>query len=173
MLTEKKEAESRREEMVERAYELAKAAHQGKNDRGGHPYIGHPVRVSARFGADTVLAVAALLHDTVEDTPVTLETIEEGFGTEIRDLVEGLTHRKESESYSEYVARAGSCWKTRWIKMADLLDNMDTSRLETVTDDDKKRLAKYADALATLLGRCEEEGNLPPFSEEVRSVLAG
>lgn len=173
MLTEKKETETRQEEMVERAYELAKAAHQGKNDRGGHPYIGHPVRVSARFGADTALQVAALLHDTVEDTPVTLETIEEAFGTEIRDLVEGLTHRKESESYSEYVARAGSCWKTRWIKMADLLDNMDTSRLETVTEDDKKRLAKYADALATLLGRCEEEGNLPPFAREVRSVLAG
>jgi hypothetical protein len=56
--------------------------------------------------------------------------------------------------------------------MADLLDNMDTSRLETVTEDDKKRLAKYADALATLLGRCEEEGNLPPFAEEARSVLA-
>ena len=41
MLTEKKEAESRQEEMISRAYELAKAAHQGKNDRGGHPYIGH------------------------------------------------------------------------------------------------------------------------------------
>jgi len=103
---------------------------------------------------------------------VTLETVEEAFGTEIRDLVEGLTRRKESESYSEYVARAGSCWKTRWIKMADLLDNMDTSRLETVTEEDKKRLAKYADALATLLGLCEEEGNLPPFAGEARSVLA-
>jgi len=137
MLTEKKDVESRQEEMVERAYELAKAAHQGKNDRGGHPYIGHPVRVSARFVADAGMQVAALLHDTVEDTPVTLETIEEAFGTEIRNLVEGLTRRKESESYPEYVARAGSCWKTRWIKMADLLDNMDTSRLETVTDDDK------------------------------------
>lgn len=173
MLIEKKETENHQEEMVERAYELAKAAHQGKNDRGGHPYIGHPVRVSARFGTDAVMQVAALLHDTVEDTPVTLETIEKAFGTEIRDLVEGLTHRKESESYSEYVARAGSCWKTRWIKMADLLDNMDTSRLVTVTEDDKKRLAKYADALAALLGLCEDEGNLPPFAGEVRSVLAG
>ncbi len=57
--------------------------------------------------------------------------------------------------------------------MADLLDNMDTSRLETVTEDDRKRLARYADALAALLGRCEEEGNLPPFAEEARSVLAG
>lgn len=72
MLTEKKETETRQEEMLSRAYELAKAAHQGKNDRGGHPYIGHPVRVSARFGADAVLAVAALLHDTVKDAPVTL-----------------------------------------------------------------------------------------------------
>lgn len=172
MLAEKNEMESHQEGMGSRAYELAKAAHRGKNDRGGHPYIGHPVRVSARFETDTALAVAALLHDTVEDTPVTLETIEEAFGTEIRDLVEGLTHRKESESYSEYVARAGSCWKTRWIKMADLLDNMDVSRLETVTEGDKKRLARYADALATLLGLCEEEGNLPPFKEEVRSALA-
>lgn len=62
----------------------------------------------------------------MEDTPVTLEDIQEAFGTEVRDLVEGLTRRKGSESYSEYVARAGSCWKTRWTKMADLLDNMDT-----------------------------------------------
>jgi len=170
MLTEKKEAENPQEEMVERAYELAKAAHQGKIDRGGHPYIGHPVRVSARFGADAVMQVAALLHDTVEDTPVTLETIEEAFGTEIRNLVEGLTRRKKTESYPEYVARAGSCWKTRWIKMADLLDNMDTSRLETVTEDDRKRLARYADAMATLLGLCEDEGNLPPFAEEARNV---
>lgn len=119
------------------------------------------------------MQVAALLHDTVEDTPVTLETIEETFGTEVRSLVEGLTRRKESESYSEYVARAGSCWKTRWIKMADLLDNMDTSRLESVTDDDRKRLVRYADALASLLDLCEEEGNLPPFAEEARSTLAG
>ena len=55
--------------------------------------------------------------------------------------------------------------------MADLLDNMDTSRLESITDEDKKRLGKYADALATLLGLCEEEGNLPPFAEAARSAL--
>ena len=140
MFPEKKETENGQEEMVSRAYELAEAVHQGKNDRGGHPYIGHPVRVSKRFGADAMIQVAALLHDTVEDTPVPLKTIEETFGTEVRDLVEGLTRRKGSESYSEFVARAGSCWKTRWIKMADLL------------------------------GLCEEARNLPPFAEKARSA---
>ena len=60
VLPEKKEAGNRQEEMVSRTYELAEAAHQGKNDRGGHPYIGHPVRVSARFEANAVMQVAAL-----------------------------------------------------------------------------------------------------------------
>lgn len=107
MLTEKDEAGNRQEEIVSWAYELAKAAHQGRNNRGGHPYIGHPVRVSARFGADAVMQVVGLLHDTVEDTPVTLETIEDVFGAEIRDLVEGLRDRKAIRSTS----RGGSCWK--------------------------------------------------------------
>ena len=79
---------------IERAYTLAAFAHEGQNRKSGEPYIRHPVAVAslvAGLGLDDVSVAAALLHDTVEDTPLTIEEIDDELGDEVAMLVDGLT----------------------------------------------------------------------------------
>ena len=162
--------EERRQKLFERAYCLAEAVHEQQLDKGGMPYFDHPLRVANRFRGDLLLMTAAILHDTVEDSPLTLLDIRETFGTEIAQMVDGLTRRKD-EIYAEYVNRAAKSKETRWIKMADLLDNLDESRLAKKTDKDRQRMDRYLDSLAFLMKRCKEEEEIPLFSDEVQSVL--
>jgi hypothetical protein len=157
-----------------RALDLALEAHAGQNDKGGKPYIGHPLRVASRFFAHPHLATIALLHDVVEDSDITLDQLRAQFGDPITDAVDRLT-RRAGESYEDYVLRAGSDPGTRWIKMSDLLDNLDVRRLTPGgTLKDLQRLAKYRVALETLYGLCkrELEYNAFPFREEVEAALA-
>ncbi|TVR17079.1 MAG: bifunctional (p)ppGpp synthetase/guanosine-3',5'-bis(diphosphate) 3'-pyrophosphohydrolase, partial [Nitriliruptor sp.] len=79
---------------VVRAYRYAQAMHEGQKRQSGEDYITHPVAVAAelaRLGLGTPTLVAALLHDTVEDTPATLKDVKEGFGDEVAHLVDGVT----------------------------------------------------------------------------------
>ena len=80
--------------LVERAYELASQSHDGQERLSGDPYITHPLAVStilAELGMDTTTLVAALLHDTVEDTDYSLDRLREEFGDEVAHLVDGVT----------------------------------------------------------------------------------
>ena len=80
--------------LVQRAYEVAEKAHNGQFRKSGDPYITHPLAVAtilADLGMDTTTLVAALLHDTVEDTPYTLENATTDFGEEVAHLVDGVT----------------------------------------------------------------------------------
>lgn len=91
------------------------------------------------FGAKLV----ALLHDTIEDTDMTRERlVEKGVPADIADMVETMT-RKEGESYMDYIRRVGENPVTREVKMADLRDNMDMSRLKSIGKADLDRLEKY------------------------------
>jgi (p)ppGpp synthase/HD superfamily hydrolase len=138
---------------LERAIEIAAAAHAGQVDRAGQPYILHPLRVMlALRGGDE--RMAAVLHDLVEDTPWTLEQLAaEGFPAAVVEAVGLLTHQATDEaSYLAYVARLAEHPIARAVKAADLRDNLDETRLPSPTERDRVRLAVYRRALGMLEG---------------------
>ncbi len=136
-------------EMFEHALQLAVIAHKGQTDRYGAPYILHPLRVMARVDALEQKTVA-ILHDIVEDTAWTLERLQaEGFSADIIEAVDCLTKR-EGEPYDQLIARAARNELARKVKEADLQDNLDVRRADTLSPADLPRLQKYLDALATL-----------------------
>lgn len=86
--------------LVQRAFEMAERAHAGQKRSSGEPYFTHPVavaRILIEMGADTDTIIAALLHDTVEDTPVTLADIEQTFGPTVTMLIDGLTKLEHAD----------------------------------------------------------------------------
>jgi len=134
---------------LERAIEIAAAAHAGQLDKAGAPYILHPLRVMLAQ-KEPAQRIAAVLHDVVEDTPWTLEQLRaEGFSEDVLRAVDALTKR-DGEDYFAFVDRAGRDPVARPVKIADIRDNMDTSRIATVTDRDRARLEKYRQALERL-----------------------
>lgn len=134
---------------LERAIALAAEAHAGQTDKAEAPYILHLLRVMLEQETEQAM-MAAVLHDLVEDTDYTFEDLEaQGFPPPV---VEALRHvtKHDEEAYSEFVARAASHPIAREVKVADLEDNMDVTRLDTISDDDAERLAKYLRAYRQL-----------------------
>ena len=128
--------------MLEKAMILAARGHMGQLDKGGHPYILHPVRVM--LGCRTIEEkTVAMLHDLLEDTDITADDMrEEGFPEEIVAAVCCLT-RTEEEDYTEYIERICQNKLAARVKLADLMDNMDLNRLPGLTPKDFQRLEKY------------------------------
>lgn len=125
-----------------RARKICVDAHKGQKDKAGEDYSHHPFRVAEKCQSINA-KVVALLHDTIEDTEVTVETLQkEGFSQEIIDGVLSVTKR-EGESYEDFVRRAAENPLGREVKKADLEDNMDIRRLKELNDDDVVRLKKY------------------------------
>ena len=125
--------------VVQRAYETAEQAHGDQLRKSGDPYITHPLAVAtilAELGMDTTTLVAALLHDTVEDTPYTLETVEADFGADVAHLVDGVTkldkikygEAAEAETIRKMVVAMARDPRVLVIKLADRLHNMRTLR---------------------------------------------
>lgn len=135
---------------IERAIELAAKAHAGQTDKGGHPYILHPLRLMlAVQGAEA--RIAAVLHDIVEDTPVTFDDLRrEGFAPEIVEAVRALT-KFEGETRVEAATRIARNPIAREVKLADIADNMDLSRIPAPTARDFERLEEYEAARRILL----------------------
>lgn len=138
--------------MLKKAFAIAKAAHAGQVDLAGKPYMEHVVRVSLSVPCGGA-KIVALLHDVVEDTPWTLEMLAaEGFSPEVLVGVEAVTHRK-GESYKDYVERVKANPLAVLVKLADLADNMDLSRLPgPLSEADLYRMKKYEKSKATLEG---------------------
>lgn len=131
-----------------KAYCIAKKAHKGQKDKGGKPYIKHPVYVAKRVkGKDA--KIVALLHDTIEDTSVTYDYIKSIFGDRIVEAVKVLTKDKNI-FYEEYIAKIKQNDLARAVKIEDLKHNMDLTRLKTVTQEDLDRIEKYKYALKIL-----------------------
>ncbi len=130
------------------AIELAARHHSGQVDKGGAPYILHPLRVMMRVQGDEA-RIAAVLHDVVEDCGVSPLIIRAAFGDVVGDAVDALT-RGEGESYGDFIERCARNPLAREVKLADLADNLDTSRLPTITDADERRIKKYRAAVAGL-----------------------
>ena len=138
---------------VIRAYHYARAMHEGQKRRSGEDYITHPVAVAtnlASLGLGTATLLAALLHDTVEDTPATLEDIREGFGDEVALLVDGVTkldriqseskQEQQAETLRKMVVSMARDIRVLVIKLADRLHNMQT--IGAMPRDKQKRIAQ-------------------------------
>lgn len=123
---------------TELALALAAFAHEGQTDKAGVDYIEHPKAVAANF-EDENRVIVALLHDVLEDTSVTEDTIRNLFGDSIADACRALTHA-EGEPYLDYVRRAIQNPLARDVKKADLHNNMDLGRLPQITEWDRKRV---------------------------------
>lgn len=115
--------------ILDKALEIAYKAHAGQLDKGGNPYILHPLRVALHCRTEEEKMVA-LLHDVLlEDTAVTLEDLErEGFPEEVLEAVEYLT-KKDGEDYQTFIKRVSHRTLAIRVKLWDLEDNMDESRL--------------------------------------------
>ncbi len=113
--------------LVGRAIVFASSAHIRQTDKCGQPYILHPLRVMFAVrdrGCTEEVQAAAVLHDTVEDTDTTLETIRDLFGDTVARFVDRMTRRKD-ETYKEYIVRCCEIGGGRYIKEADVGDNSD------------------------------------------------
>lgn len=136
---------------LERAIAIAAEAHAGQSDKAGAPYILHPLRVMLSV-ATLGEKVVAVLHDVLEDCPAwTLQRLRtEGFA---EDILRGLSSvtKQEGEDYESFVCRASRNALGRAVKIADLRDNMDLSRISHPTADDYQRLDRYRTAIAWLL----------------------
>ena len=136
----------------ELAFQIAKKAHSKQVDKAGKDYILHPMKVASYMDTDTEKAVA-YLHDVLEDTNVTEDELRNMFPNEIVDGVITLTHRKD-ESYFEYTLSGEGAIITsklaKKIKVADLLHNLDITRIKEPTKQDYQRLEKYKKAILYL-----------------------
>jgi len=127
---------------IEEAIRIAVDAHRGQRDRGGAPYILHPLRMMLRVHTDAE-RMAAVLHDVVEDSAWTLDDLRaRGFADEVVAAVDALS-RREGEDYGAFVERAAAHPVARRVKLADLEDNLDLRRTATVEPDDAERLNRY------------------------------
>ena len=131
---------------IEKALQIAAKAHEGQKDKEGLPYILHPLRVMMAVQGEDA-QIAAVLHDVVEDTPVTVDDLRAaGFGEQVLAAVQCVTHRKD-EPYADYVVRCKANDIARRVKLADLEDN---SRLDRVLlrpqrlERDLARIRRYA-----------------------------
>lgn len=131
------------------AYRLAEEAHKGQLDKGGKPYIEHPVRV-AQMCKSLEAKTVAMLHDVIEDTFLTEDDLyKAGFDEKIVQTVVDLT-RKDGETYMDFIRRLSVNELAREVKIADLHDNMDVSRLNDIKENDVARLKKYLKAFKYL-----------------------
>ena len=134
---------------LEDAIVLASQAHAGQVDKTGQPYILHPLRVMLRLG-DPAARIVAMLHDVVEDTDITLDDLRRGgYPAEVVEAVDLVT-RREGESYEAFIERLAPHPIARLVKLADLEDNMDTSRLPGITEKTRERLEHYRRAYERL-----------------------
>jgi (p)ppGpp synthase/HD superfamily hydrolase len=140
---------------LDRAIELASAYHAGQLDKAGEPYILHPLRVMLSLTGETE-RIVVVLHDIIEDTAATVETLETcGFSREVVYVVDLLTHA-EGEPYVEYIDRIARHPIAARVKLADLADNMNLDRLPDPSETDWQRYVRYRQARAVLRERGRE-----------------
>jgi guanosine-3',5'-bis(diphosphate) 3'-pyrophosphohydrolase len=171
---------------VRRAYEFAEAAHRGQRRKDGRAFIAHPVRVArllAARGYDEEVLAAALLHDVVEDTDVTLSDLRALFGARVAELVASVTENAQlpmaerKRAYRERVRRSSHA--ARAICAADKVCNL-TDLHEAATDSAEQILARFAGGLdaqvkrfSAELAMLEETGADRTLREAMRDQLVG
>ncbi|MFI6207574.1 RelA/SpoT family protein [Streptomyces sp. NPDC051041] len=168
-------------EPLRRAYLLAESSHRGQMRKSGEPYITHPLAVTlilAELGAETTTLTASLLHDTVEDTDVTLDQVGEQFGEEVRYLVDGVTKLEkvdygaaaEPETFRKMLVATGNDVRVMSIKLADRLHNMRT--LGVMRPEKQARIAKVTrDVLIPLAERLGVQALKTELEDLVFAIL--
>ncbi|MGN0495669.1 MAG: GTP pyrophosphokinase [Lachnospiraceae bacterium] len=128
--------------MLEKAIEIAVEAHRGQIDKSGKIYILHPIRVMLR-GENEEQMIVGILHDTIEDTPVTIEMLKnEGFSQPVLDAIHCVT-KKKNEDYEHFICRILKNPLATQVKLYDLEDNMNRDRIPYPTKKDEERYKKY------------------------------
>ncbi|RRR76173.1 bifunctional (p)ppGpp synthetase/guanosine-3',5'-bis(diphosphate) 3'-pyrophosphohydrolase [Streptomyces sp. RP5T] len=168
-------------EPLRRAWLLAESSHRGQMRKSGEPYITHPLAVTlilAELGAETTTLTASLLHDTVEDTEVTLDQVGEEFGEEVRFLVDGVTKLEkvdygaaaEPETFRKMLVATGNDVRVMSIKLADRLHNMRT--LGVMRPEKQARIAKVTrDVLIPLAERLGVQALKTELEDLVFAIL--
>ncbi len=139
--------------LIRKAYCFAEKAHEGQKRASGEPFIQHPLHTAflvAHLKLDTVSIVSALLHDTVEDTEVTLEEVQREFGPEVANIVDGATNIKRlkvsdmesyhAESIRKVIMASARDIRVIFVKLADKLHNMRT--LDFFRPEKQQRISK-------------------------------
>jgi GTP pyrophosphokinase len=167
--------------ILRRAYVLAESSHRGQFRKSGEPYITHPLAVTlilAELGAETTTLTASLLHDTVEDTDVTLEQVRAEFGEEVCYLVDGVTKLEkvdygaaaEPETFRKMLVATGNDVRVMSIKLADRLHNMRT--LGVMRPEKQARIAKVTrDVLIPLAERLGVQALKTELEDLVFAIL--
>lgn len=150
---EEAKALAARHEMLNLAIDLANRVHAGQVDKGCKPYILHPLRVMMKM--DTIdEMIVAVLHDVVEDTEFAIAEgglVEEGIDRALAKEVMILS-RVPGELYDDFIERVATSPLATKVKIADLLDNCDITRLDCLTHSSAARLMRYHKALNRLGG---------------------
>ncbi|MFF0289557.1 RelA/SpoT family protein [Streptomyces sp. NPDC005262] len=167
--------------VLHKAYVLAESSHRGQMRKSGEPYITHPLAVTlilAELGAETTTLTASLLHDTVEDTEVTLEQVREQFGEEVCYLVDGVTKLEkvdygaaaEPETFRKMLVATGDDVRVMSIKLADRLHNMRT--LGVMRPEKQARIARVTrDVLIPLAERLGVQALKTELEDLVFAIL--
>ena len=136
--------------ILDRAKAIATSVHEGQVDKAGKPYIEHPMRVM-NMGKTVEEKIAGVLHDVVEDSDWTFEMLEkEGIPKDVMDALRCVTKLSEDEDYDHFIERVKTNPLAVKVKLNDLKDNMDITRLGEVTEKDLARLNKYIRAYRQL-----------------------
>jgi (p)ppGpp synthase/HD superfamily hydrolase len=132
---------------LERAIAIAAEAHAGQLDKAGAPYVLHPLRMMLRMASNDE-RIVAVLHDVCEDCPGwTMERLRgEGFPDQLIEALLSVTKR-DGEDYDAFVRRAAANRIGRQVKLADLDDNCDLSRIAAPSERDFERIDKYRRAI--------------------------
>ena len=137
-------------EQLNEAIFIASKAHLDQYDKGGKPYILHPLHLMNQLLFDAELATIAVLHDVIEDSEVSFEYLEEKrFNSRILSALILLTHDKK-HSYEEYIRLISTNYDAIRVKRKDLEHNSDITRLKGVTKKDLDRIEKYHNAFIRL-----------------------
>ena len=130
------------QELLSKAIDIATQAHAQQIDKAGKPYIGHPLRVMDAMKTDEE-KIVAVLHDAVEDSELTLQDLKAaGFSDRILQAIDAITKR-EGEKLQDYLARVMNDFLAMKVKIADMTDNSDVSRISHPTDKDRARIETY------------------------------
>jgi len=137
-------------ELIETSLTIALRAYAGKVDKAGREYILHPLRVMAKMKTDEEMS-AALLHDVLEDSEITAEELHtEGIPAQVVEAVQYLS-KHENEDYQDFVARLKKNGLAAKVKLADIEDNIDVLRLNSLGENDLARIKKYHSAWRFLM----------------------
>ena len=141
-------------DLLDKAFHLADSMHKGQLRKSGEPFVIHPVAVSimlADMEMDMPSIIAGMLHDVVEDSDWTFEMLEkEGIPKDVMDALRCVTKLSEDEDYDHFIERVKTNPLAVKVKLNDLKDNMDITRLGEVTEKDLGRLNKYIRAYRQL-----------------------